>query len=243
MNRSDRTVLILGASGGIGSACARKFSAAGYACALQYHQNKAAIDALCAELPNAHALCGDLRNASEARRLVSLAEDRLGAIDSIVDCAGTAQQKPFSDTTDEDFLSMYELHVMGAVRVVRAALGGMIDRGGGNIVLFSSMWGQVGGAAESAYSAAKGAVISLTRALAKELGVYQIRVNCVSPGLIDTPMNAMFSEDDLRPVVDATPLGRAGTPDEAAACALFLCESDASFVTGQVLSPNGGFVI
>ena len=138
---------------------------------------------------------------------------------------------------------MYELHVMGAVRVVRAALGGMIDRGGGNIVLFSSMWGQVGGAAESAYSAAKGAVISLTRALAKELGVYQIRVNCVSPGLIDTPMNAMFSEDDLRPVVDATPLGRAGTPEEAAACALFLCESDASFVTGQVLSPNGGFVI
>ena len=243
MDRSDRIVLILGASGGIGSACARKFSAAGYACALQYHQNKAAIDALCAELPNAHALCADLRDASEARRLVSLAEYRLGAIDSIVYCAGTAQQKPFSDTTDEDFLSMYELHVMGAVRVVRAALGGMIDRGGGNIVLFSSMWGQVGGAAESAYSAAKGAVISLTRALAKELGVYQIRVNCVSPGLIDTPMNAMFSEDDLRPVVDATPLGRAGRPDEAAACALFLCESDASFVTGQVLSPNGGFVL
>ena len=91
--------------------------------------------------------------------------------------------------------------------------------------------------------AGAGAEEEMLRALAKELGVYQIRVNCVSPGLIDTPMNAMFSADDLRPVVDATPLGRAGTPDEAAACALFLCESDASFVTGQVLSPNGGFVI
>jgi len=237
----QKTVLILGASGGIGSACAKLFAQAGYACALQYRTNAQAVQALAAEFDDIHPIAADLTDAAQARRCVSLAAYHLGHIDSIVYCAGTAKQEAFSALEDEDFLAMYEVHVLGAVRVIRAALDELMQAQSPSVVLFSSMWGQVGAAGESHYAAAKGAVIALCKSLAKELAVYNIRVNCVSPGLIDTPMNSnMFTEDDLAPVIDRTPMNRAGTPEEAAACALFLCDEKASFITGQVLSPNGG---
>lgn len=239
-----KTVLILGASGGIGSACVKLFAQAGYACAVQYHTNQAPPDALAAEYAHIHPIQADLTDPAQARRCASLASYHLGHIDSIVYCAGVAKQEAFSALTDDDFLSMYEIHVMGAVRIIRAALDDLMQSNAPSIVLFSSMWGQVGAAGESHYAAAKGAVIALCKSLAKELAVYHIRVNCVCPGLIDTAMNRnLFCEEDLAPVVDRTPLSRVGTPEEAAACALFLCDEKASFVTGQVLCPNGGFVV
>ena len=238
----QKTVLILGASGGIGAACAQLFAQNGYACALQYRNHSEHLEEIAAQFDNIHLVQADLTDAAQARRCVSLAQYKLGHIDQIVYCAGTAQQEGFAALEDEDFLAMYNVHVLGAVRVIRAAMEDLIDADNSSVVLFSSMWGQVGAAGESHYAAAKGAVIALCKSLAKEFAVHNIRVNCVSPGLIDTPMNRnMFGEDDLAPVIDRTPLSRAGTPEEAAACALFLCSEQASFVTGQVLAPNGGF--
>ena len=119
----------------------------------------------------------------------------------------------------------------------------MLGRQAGSIVTVSSMWGQVGASCEAAYSATKGAVIAYTKALAKELGPSNIRVNCVAPGVIDTDMNAHLAPADLASLADETPLGRIGAPEEAAAAIAFLASDEASFITGQVLAPNGGFVI
>ena len=240
----QKTVLILGASGGIGYACAKLFANAGYGCALQYRSNAQPLHTLAQTHKNIFPLQADLTVPAQARRCVSLAQYKLGHIDQIVYCAGTAQQEAFAALQDGDFLAMYDLHVLGAVRVIRAAMDDLIASDNASVVLYSSMWGQVGAAGESHYAAAKGAVIALCKSLAKELAVHGIRVNCVSPGLIDTPMNRnMFDKDDLTPVIDRTPLSRPGTPEEAAACALFLCSDQASFVTGQVLAPNGGMVV
>ena len=123
------------------------------------------------------------------------------------------------------------------------ALPHMLGRKSDSIVTVSSMWGQVGASCEAAYSATKGAVIAYTKALAKELGPSNIRVNCVAPGVIDTDMNAHLSRSDMAALADETPLGRIGTPEEAAAAIAFLASDEASFITGQVLAPNGGFVI
>ena len=242
MQQPHKNVLILGASGGIGAACARTFSQNGWRCALQYNKHAVVAQALAAELDDAYTVCADLTDPAQARRCVSLAQYHLGRLDAVVYCAGQAQIMPFSTLSDEDFCAMYELHVLGAVRILRAALDDLIDAHG-SVVVFSSMWGQVGASCESHYAAAKGAVIALCKSLAKEFAVYGIRVNCVSPGLIDTRMNAALDTAALTPILQNTPLSRAGTPQEAAACALFLCSSAASFLTGQVLCPNGGLVV
>ena len=119
----------------------------------------------------------------------------------------------------------------------------MIHRKSGSIITVASMWGQVGGSCEVAYSATTGAVIAYTKAAAKELGPSNIRLNCVSPGVIDTEMNAHLNREDLAVLADETPLGRLGTPDEVAKAIAFLASDEASFLTGQVLSPNGGLVV
>ena len=119
----------------------------------------------------------------------------------------------------------------------------MLHHHKGNIINISSMWGQVGASCEVLYSATKAAVIGLTKALAQEVGPSGIRVNCVAPGVIDTDMNAHLSPDDLRELAESTPLMRIGTPQEAARAIYFLASDNASFITGQVLCPNGGFVV
>ena len=118
-----------------------------------------------------------------------------------------------------------------------------LRRHSGTIVTVSSMWGQVGASCEAAYSAAKGAAIAYTKALAKELGPSGIRVNCVAPGVIDTEMNAHLAREDMEALAEETPLGRIGTPEEAARAIAFLAGEESSFITGQVLAPNGGLVI
>ena len=131
----------------------------------------------------------------------------------------------------------------GVFYTVRAAVPHMVRRRSGSIVTVSSMWGMTGGSCEAAYSAAKAGVIGLTRALAKELGPSNIRVNCVAPGVIDTDMNRGLDRQAMEELARETPLCRIGTAEEAAECILFLAEERSAFLTGQVLQPNGGFVI
>jgi 3-oxoacyl-[acyl-carrier protein] reductase len=145
--------------------------------------------------------------------------------------------------TDEDWRRLFAVNVDGVFYAIRAALPHMVHRKTGKIVTVSSMWGVTGGSCEAAYSAAKAAVIGLTRALAKELGPSGITVNCVAPGVIDTEMNQNLGPQDLAALAEETPLGRIGRPEEVAQAILFLASPQAEFITGQVLQPNGGLVI
>ena len=165
----------------------------------------------------------------------------LAHIDVLINNAGIAQQKLLTDLTDEDWHAMLDTHLSGAFYVTRAVLPGMISRKSGRILNIGSIWGQVGASCEAHYSAAKAGLIGLTKALAKEVGPSGITVNCVCPGVIDTDMLAGFTRDDLVALCQDTPMGRLGTPEDVARCALWLAREDADFITGQIVGVGGGF--
>lgn len=242
-----RSVLITGASGGIGSAAARAFAAAGDRVALCAHGHPERAAALCEELRTAGgealALAGDVASAADAEAFFTAAEAAHGPVEVLVNAAGFARQKMFCDITEAEWQRMFDVHVKGAFLCCRRALPAMIRAKKGAIVNISSMWGQVGASCEVDYSAAKAAVIGLSRALAREVGPSGVRVNCVAPGAVDTAMMEGFTAEDRASLCDETPLGRLGTAEEIAGAIFFLASDAASFITGQVLAPNGGFVI
>ena len=235
-----QTVFITGGSRGIGAACVRAFAAAGWSVAFTYRENRALAGSL-AEQTGALALCADLYDDKAVSRAVGEARGHFGAVDAVVCNAGIAEQKLFQDITDEAWQRMLDVNLMGAVRTIRACLPDLLCRKRGSIVTVSSIWGQSGESCESHYAASKAALIGLSKSLALELGPSGIRVNCVAPGVIDTEMNAMHSEETMRGLADETPLGRIGTAAEVADSILYLCSEHASFITGQVLGVNGGF--
>lgn len=239
----EKTVLITGASSGIGAACARSFAAAGHRVAVCYRTQRARAEALCAELPAARAFCVDVADERSVEALFTEVQAAFGGVDVLVNNAGVACQTLFTDTSAAQWDEMFGVHVRGAFLCCRAALPHMIRQKCGCIVNVSSMWGQVGASCEVAYSAAKAALIGFTKALAKEEGPSGIRVNCIAPGVIETPMLAGFSDADKAALADETPLCRLGTPDDVANAALFLASDAAAFITGQVLGVNGGFVV
>ena len=235
-----QTVFITGGARGIGAACVRAFAAAGWSVAFTYRENRALTGSL-AEQTGALALCADLYDDKAVSRAVGEARGHFGAVDAVVCNAGIAEQKLFQDITDEAWQRMLDVNLMGAVRTIRACLPDLLRRKRGSIVTVSSVWGQSGASCESHYAASKAALIGLSKSLALELGPSGIRVNCVAPGVIDTEMNAMHSEETMRGLADETPLGRIGTAAEVADSILYLCSEHASFITGQVLGVNGGF--
>lgn len=234
------SVFITGGSRGIGAACVRAFAEAERPAAFTYSARRDKAEALAAET-GALALCADSADRDAVENAVKTARESLGAIDTVVCNAGIAQQKLFQDITDDEWLTMLNVNLMGAVRTIRAALPDMLHRQKGSIVIVSSMWGERGASCESHYAASKAALIGLSRSLALELGPSGIRVNCVAPGVIDTDMNAMHGGDVMQSLADETPLERIGRADEVADSILYLCSEKASFVTGQVLGVTGGF--
>lgn len=238
-----KTVLITGGSRGIGRAAAKLFSQAHYNVVINYLHSKSEAETLASSLPNAVATQADVSDSTQAQALVARATEIFGTIDVLINNAGIAQQKLFTDITEEDWSRMMAVNVTGVFHCCRFVLPQMIRRKSGVIVNVSSMWGQVGASCEVHYSASKAAVIGLTKALAKEVGPSGIRVNCVAPGVIDTDMNRALSAEDRRELAEETPLERIGTPEEAAQAILFLASDAASFITGQVLAANGGIVI
>lgn len=243
----QKTVLITGASGGIGRTTALLFSQKGYAVALHYHTNQEAAESLCRLLMEegrkAIAVGADLSDPFEAEAAVAKAENALGPIDVLVNNAGFADQRLFCDISSALWKKMMDVHVNAAFYCTKAVLPSMIRRKSGNIINVSSMWGQVGASCEVHYSTAKAALIGMTKALAKEVGPSGIRVNCVAPGVIATAMLSGFSAEDLQALAEGTPLGRLGTPEDVARAILFLASDESSFITGQVVCPNGGLVI
>lgn len=237
-----KKVLITGGSGGIGAGLVRAFCQNGDKVVFTYHNHLEAAQKLSLET-GALALCADLGDSEEVRLAVQSAKDVLGGIDVLVHAAGIACVKLFDMTTDEDWDALVRANLSSTFYVCREVSKVMLGVHAGSMVLIGSMWGKVGASCEVAYSATKAGVRGMTQALAKELGPSGITVNCIEPGVIDTPMNACFDEDTKRALANETPMGRIGTPADVAAAALFLASDGASFITGQCLGVDGGFAI
>ena len=241
------TVWITGASGGVGSAAARLFAQQGNDVAVGYCRGRENAEALCRELRgigvNALPVCADVSDAQAVAAAHRTIASQLGEVGVLVNNAGIAQQKLFTDITDEEWRRMFAVHVDGAFYCCRAVLPHMIREQRGKIVNVSSVWGLRGASCEVHYAASKAALIGLTRSLARELGPSGVCVNCVAPGVIDTPMNAVHSDETMRSLADETPLMRIGTPEEAAQAIVFLASSAADFITGQVLCADGGWTV
>ena len=242
-----RTVLITGASRGIGAACAREFAREGCRVAIHYHHSHEKAEALCAELTaggcEAMTVQADVSDSAQVAAMIAAVEERFGFIDTLVNNAGIAMQKLFTDTTDDDWRRMMGTDLDGVFYCTRAVVPAMIREHRGVIVNIASMWGEVGASCEVAYSAAKAGVIGMTKALAKELGLSGIRVNAVSPGVVMTDMMKDFSDEDVAALKEETPLNTLGAPGNIAKAVVFLSSDNARYITGQVLGVNGGMVI
>ena len=219
----------------------------GFAVALIYKSSGEKADALKTELLKsgfvAECYKADVSKSDEVNAVFEKIQKELGTVSVLINNAGISSQSVFTDITDEMWSEMLGVNLTGVFTCCRAALPDMIKNHSGVIINIASMWGEVGSSCEVHYSAAKAGVIGLTKALAKEVGVSGIRVNAVSPGVIKTDMLSSFSENDLEELRNETPLMRLGTPEDVANAVEFLISEKASFITGQVLSVNGGFVI
>lgn len=229
-------VLITGGSRGIGAAAVRAFSGAGYRVTFFYAKNHGAAREVAAAT-GAEALCCDVADVAAVREAVS----HMAPVDVLINNAGIAHYGLISQITEEEWTRLFAVNVGGVYHCVNAVLPAMLQKQQGCILNVASMWGQVGASCEAAYSATKGAVIALTKALAQELGPSGIRVNCVSPGVILTDMCAAVGQDTLDDLARQTPLGRNGTAEDVASALLYLAEAE--FITGQILPVNGGFVV
>lgn len=236
----QKITLITGASRGIGAACARRLAANGNQIIINYNRSEAQAKRLEAETGGL-ALCADVSVKSECEALVQTVLERFGRIDSLVCNAGVAAAGVFQCMDEETLEHLYGTNLFGTRNIIAAALPSMIQNQSGAIVTVSSVWGEVGASCEADYSASKSAVIGLTRALAKEVAPSGIRVNCVTPGVIDTEMNGNLAQDAKDALCEEIPLGRFGRAEEVAAAIRFLLSDEASYITGQILGVGGGF--
>ena len=241
------TVLITGASRGIGAACARAFAKAGYAVAVNYCRSEEKAFALVNEITSvgsrAVAVQADVADSKQVEAMFDTVRAELGGVDILVNCAGIAHSGLLTDLTDDEWDNLIGTDLSGTFYCCREALKDMIRAHSGAIVNIASMWGEVGASCEAAYSAAKAGVIGLTKALAKEVGPSGIRVNAVSPGVVMTDMMAGYTAEDIAALKNETPMNRLGTPEDIAQTVLFLASDKAQFITGQVIGVNGGMVI
>ncbi len=240
----SKTALITGASGGIGREIAKKLSKEGFVLALLYNSSQEKANTLLSELnTDAKIYKCDIRNSQEVTDTVKAVVSDFGEISVLVNNAGIAQQKLFTDITDADWDNMLSTNLSGAFYFSRAVLPDMIKRKSGKIINIASMWGETGASCEVHYSAAKAGLIGLTKALAKEVGPSGITVNAVSPGVIKTDMLNPFSADELEALKEEIPLCSLGDAVSVADAVAFLASEKADYITGQVLSVNGGMVI
>ena len=191
---------------------------------------------------DAHAVCCDLSDSAAVSAMCKEILALHHRVDALVLCAGVSHTGLFTDMTDEQWHRVMDINVSGAFYLIRALAPQMVSDRSGSIVTISSMWGRSGASCEAAYSASKAAIIGLTQALAKELGPSGVRVNCIAPGVIDTKMMDEHSEQTKKILADETPLGRLGTGEDVAKACAFLLSDDASFITGQTLGVDGGYL-
>jgi len=240
-------VIITGASRGIGRAAAEMFAGHGYGVVINYLHSGARAYELCEKLKKGGSraiVCkADITRRGQVEAMVERCMDAFGSIDVLVNNAGIAGQKLFTDITEHEWDHMMDVHVKGMFHCCQCVLPYMIKKKSGRIINISSIWGIAGASCEVHYSTAKAAIIGFTKALAKELGPSNITVNCVAPGLTETDMISSMTEKEKRDFTELSPVSRAGAPEEIASAIFFLASGGAGFITGQVLSPNGGIVM
>lgn len=244
---NGRVAIVTGGASGIGEAIVRALCRDGFSVAINYNRSEARALALASELSvngsKVIAVKADVSSADEVNNMAETVKALLGAPNVLVNNAGIAQQKLFTDITDEDWSRMIGVNLTGAFNACRAVLPFMIHEKKGKIINISSMWGQVGASCEVHYSAAKAGLIGLTKALAQETAPSGITVNCVAPGAVKTNMMASFSKEDIDALCEEIPLGRLGESNEIAETVAFLASDKADYITGQVIAVNGGMVI
>ena len=240
-------ILITGASGGIGAAISRSLAEDGHNLILCYHKNEASAQKIAAQCTERGSYCIleqiDVRCENQVKALIEDVQTKVGPIDILINNAGISHWGLLQDMTTEEWNMLFAVNVRSCFLTSKYILPSMIHSGFGRIINISSIWGQVGASCEVAYSATKGAIIAMTKALAKEAGPSGITVNCVAPGVIDTPMNAAFTQEAMDELKGETPVGRIGTPEDVAFMVKYLASPEASFITGQIIGINGGFVI
>ena len=243
----NKTVLITGASHGIGKQSAITFAQAGYNVIINYNKSKKEALSLEAELKaagfGAMAVEADVSCQTAANQMFDKVQEFYGGVDVLINNAAISSIKPLQDISLDEWKKTFEVNVHSAFICSKLALSYMINKKSGCIINVSSMWGCVGASCEVHYSSSKAALIGFTKALAKELAPSGIRVNCVCPGVTETAMNSHLSQNEKQQFCNEIPLGRFAKPSEIAKSILFLASDDASYITGQILSPNGGAVM
>ena len=242
------TAIVTGASGSIGGAIVRLFAMNGIDVLINYRRNEASAGQLAEWVrqntsASAITFCADISDEGKVAEMFHFCNNSLGRADILVNNAAISASGLLSDLAPGEWDDIFAINVKGAYLCAREALKSMIPQKRGKIVNISSIWGLTGASCEVAYSASKAAIIGFTKALAKEVGPSGIQVNCVAPGYIDTPMNSDYDSETVAEITSATPLARTGTPRDVAQSVLFLAGEGGDFITGQVLSPNGGLVI
>ncbi|HBF1026477.1 TPA: SDR family oxidoreductase [Clostridioides difficile] len=242
-----KTVLITGGARGIGKAMSKAFAKEGYNVLVNFNKSENEAKELYTILNEKNfsvkLFKADISNREDVEDMVDYCIKEFGGLDVLVNNAGVSQDKLFTDITDEDWDNMMNINLKGSFYCSQVALKYMISEKKGNIINISSIWGISGASCEVHYSITKAGIIGMTKALAKEVGPSNIRVNIIAPGVINTDMLSGYNEEDIDALVEETPLMRLGTPEDIANCAIFLASDKSNFITGQVISPNGGFVI
>lgn len=247
MTNKEQVAVVTGASRGIGATTAVSLGDAGYTVAVLYKSNQAGAEKTVEKIQKnggqARAYQLDVTDSTAVTAVTAQITAELGDIFVLVNNAGVSEQKLFTDITDADWSNMLGVHLNGAFYLSRAVLPAMLHEKYGRIINIASMWGETGGSCEVHYSAAKAGLIGLTKALAKELAPSGITVNAVSPGAVETDMMKMLGREVCKSVAEETPVGRLGRPEEIADAVCFLASEKTAYITGQVLSVNGGIVI
>jgi 3-oxoacyl-[acyl-carrier protein] reductase len=247
MHQYSKTVIVTGASRGIGRAIAEGFANDEYNVLINYNKSEGDALELYESLKgkglSVRIFRADVAKRDEVDAMVDYCLQEFRSIDVLVNNAGIAEGKLFIDLTEGDWDNMMGVNLKGTFNTTQSVLTNMISNKRGKIINISSIWGMVGASCEVHYSAAKAGIIGFTKALAKEIGPSNIQVNCIAPGIIETDMISSYTEEDMEELRQETPLMRIGSPKDVAAVALFLASPGGDFMTGQVISPNGGFVI
>lgn len=246
MGRIKKAAIVTGGSGGIGGAVCHRLAEAGWLTAICYNSSGEAAQVLADELKaqgfTAEAFRCDIGDPLSIAQCVKEVGEKFGGIGLLVNNAGSAEIGLFTDLSDDRLTELMNVNLLGHMRLTKAVLPQMISRHEGCIINISSVWGECGASCEVAYSAAKAGLIGFTKALAKECAPSGVRVNCVSCGLIDTKMNSELSPEDIQTVIDEIPIGRIGTPNDAASAVAFLASDESSYITGQVIRVDGGWI-